>query len=100
MQALKAEWSALKAHQSEIESVHMRELFANDSNRFNTFSASACGILLDYSKNRITSETLKLLTALATRADIATQARRMCESMPPKTGQCCTRHCAYRPVSR
>ena len=78
MQALKAEWSALKAHQSEIESVHMRELFANDSNRFNTFSASACGILLDYSKNRITSETLKLLTALATRADIATQARRMC----------------------
>ena len=78
IQALKAEWSALEAHHREIESVHMRELFANDSNRFNAFSVSACGILLDYSKNRITTETLKLLAALATRADIANEARRMC----------------------
>lgn len=77
MQSLHAEWDALKAHYREIESVHMREMFAQDSNRFDTFSASACGILLDYSKNRVNSETLKLLTALAARADIAGKAQRM-----------------------
>ena len=45
--------------------VHMRDLFASEENRFEHFSAEACGILLDYSKNRITDKTMSLLTDLA-----------------------------------
>ncbi len=82
MRALQAEWSALEAHHSEIKSVHMRELFAQDANRFKKFSASACGILFDYSKNRINEQTIALLTSLATRADIAAQAARMMSGEP------------------
>ena len=82
MRALQAEWDALEAHHSDIKSVHMRELFAQDAKRFDTFSHSACGILLDYSKNRITEQTIKLLTALAARADIAGEATRMMNGQP------------------
>ncbi|CAN5440034.1 glucose-6-phosphate isomerase [soil metagenome] len=58
-------WQALFTHRREVEHVQMRELFANDASRFAKFSLRFQDILFDYSKNRITDETLPLLLALA-----------------------------------
>jgi glucose-6-phosphate isomerase len=63
-------WQALKAHQKGMSRVHMRDLFRDDPRRFDRFSLEACGLLLDYSKNLITGETLDLLLALAREADV------------------------------
>ncbi len=60
-----AEWQALKAHAEVMASVHMRDLFAEAPDRFGAFSTRDGQILLDYSKNRITTETIHLLTSLA-----------------------------------
>ncbi len=60
----------LKAHCDKLVSVHLRDLFAQDAQRFQRFSTEACGLLLDYSKNRITAETLNLLIQLATEANL------------------------------
>lgn len=72
-----SEWQALQSHHHEIKSLQMRDMFAQDEKRFETFSASACGILLDYSKNRITGETFDLLLELAKKTDINAKAKRM-----------------------
>ncbi|HEY6376533.1 MAG TPA: glucose-6-phosphate isomerase, partial [Edaphobacter sp.] len=58
-------WKALQAHFEQIHGKHLGELFAEDPARGERFTAEAAGIFLDYSKNRITDETLKLLVALA-----------------------------------
>ena len=58
-------WHALQKHHTEVAGLHLRELFAADPKRAGTFSAEACGLFLDYSKNRITGETLRLLLDLA-----------------------------------
>jgi len=58
-------WKALEAHQKKIREVHLRTLFAEDSQRGTRMAAEAVGIFLDYSKNRITDETLGLLVRLA-----------------------------------
>jgi glucose-6-phosphate isomerase len=58
-------WKALEEHKKTLESVHMRELFSKDANRFSKFSLKYEDILVDFSKNRITEETLKLLINLA-----------------------------------
>ncbi|MCK5850975.1 MAG: glucose-6-phosphate isomerase [Kiritimatiellae bacterium] len=58
-------WKALESHYADLESVHLRELFEKDPGRADRMSLDACGLLLDYSKNRITAETIKKLTALA-----------------------------------
>jgi glucose-6-phosphate isomerase len=58
-------WAALQAHYDEIKGVHLRVLFAGDDKRGERFTAEAEGIYLDYSKNRITDETLRLLLQLA-----------------------------------
>lgn len=55
----------LAEHFKSIESLHMRDLFAQDAQRFNKLSLKACGIELDYSKNRVTDETMSLLFSLA-----------------------------------
>src|SRR5579883_1717939 len=60
-----AEWRALKDHYKKMEVVHLRELFAEDPKRGERFSLQAVGLFLDYSKNRITDETLNLLFKLA-----------------------------------
>ncbi|MCB1857133.1 MAG: glucose-6-phosphate isomerase [Gammaproteobacteria bacterium] len=65
-----SEWQALERHWSECETVQMRDLFAKELDRFERMSLEACGILLDYSKNRITGDTLKLLFALAEYVDL------------------------------
>jgi glucose-6-phosphate isomerase len=58
-------WKALRSHYKKLHEVHLRDLFANDPNRGERMTAEAVGIFLDYSKNRITDETLKLLIKLA-----------------------------------
>jgi len=58
-------WKALAAHYKQIREIHLRKLFADDPKRGERFTAEAVGIFLDYSKNRITEETLKLLLQLA-----------------------------------
>jgi glucose-6-phosphate isomerase len=58
-------WIALKDHHRKIEGVHLRKLFAEDARRGERLATEAVGIYLDYSKNRITDETLTLLLQLA-----------------------------------
>ncbi|MDX2435413.1 MAG: glucose-6-phosphate isomerase, partial [Acidobacteriota bacterium] len=58
-------WRALAAHHREIAGVHIRDLFAHDPNRFDDFSVEFEDLLFDYSKNRITGETVRLLCDLA-----------------------------------
>ena len=58
-------WKALQAHYKTVRGVHLRTLFADDPKRDERMAAEAVGIFLDYSKNRVTDETLKLLVQLA-----------------------------------
>jgi glucose-6-phosphate isomerase len=58
-------WKALKEHYQKIHEVHLRTLFAEDPERGERFALEAAGIYLDYSKNRITAETIRLLLELA-----------------------------------
>ena len=56
-------WKKLESHYEEIRERHLRELFAEDPARGERLSAEAVGIFLDYSKNRVTDETIRLLVA-------------------------------------
>jgi len=58
-------WKALAAHQKKIKGLHLRQMFAADPKRGERMTAEAVGFFLDYSKNRITDQTLKLLLQLA-----------------------------------
>ncbi len=58
-------WKALKSHYEEIRDTHLRKLFADDPKRGERFNIEAVGLFLDYSKNRVTDQTLKLLVQLA-----------------------------------
>ncbi len=58
-------WQALERHHAEIADRHLRELFAADPGRGERLTAEAAGIYLDYSKNRVTDETMRLLVELA-----------------------------------
>src|SRR5262245_16079245 len=58
-------WQALQAHHAKVGDLHLRQLFAGDPGRVQRFTAEGGGLFLDYSKNRITDETLKLLLQLA-----------------------------------
>jgi glucose-6-phosphate isomerase len=63
-------WKALEAHYQKIKDVHLRQLFADDPQRGEKFTCEALGIFLDYSKNRITDESLKLLLQLAEESNL------------------------------
>jgi glucose-6-phosphate isomerase len=58
-------WQALQDHYHSIKDLHLRQLFADDPQRGERLTAEAAGVFLDYSKNRVTDETLRLLLALA-----------------------------------
>src|SRR5258708_4223525 len=58
-------WKALQAHHGNVRGTHLRTLFADDPTRAERLAVEAVGIFLDYSKNRVTDETLKLLVQLA-----------------------------------
>src|SRR5450432_235938 len=64
-------WKALEQHHAEIGGRHLRELFAEDPGRGERLTAEAAGLYLDYSKNRITDETLRLLVELAEESGVA-----------------------------
>jgi glucose-6-phosphate isomerase len=64
-------WQALERHYAEISGAHLRDLFAADPGRGERLTAEAVGIYLDYSKNRVTDETLALLTELAEESGVA-----------------------------
>jgi len=64
-------WQALKRHYDEISGQHLRDLFAADPGRGERLTAEAAGLYLDYSKNRVTDETMRLLVALAEESGVA-----------------------------
>jgi glucose-6-phosphate isomerase len=71
------EWNALSAHHAAVADRHLRDLFADDPARGDILTAVAGDLFLDYSKNRVTAETMRLLVALAERAGL----RRRIEAM-------------------
>jgi glucose-6-phosphate isomerase len=58
-------WQALQAHYQQVRDVHLRTLFAEDSSRGERLTAEAAGLYMDYSKHRVTNDTLRLLVRLA-----------------------------------
>ncbi|HLN16927.1 MAG TPA: glucose-6-phosphate isomerase [Acidimicrobiales bacterium] len=67
----RAAWKALDRHHAEIAPRHLRDLFAEDPGRGERLSVEAVGLYLDYSKNRVTDETMRLLVQLAEESDLA-----------------------------
>ena len=65
-----AAWNSLATHKKEIERTHLRDLFAKDLGRADRFRLQAAGLFLDYSKNRITDKTIKMLLELADHSDL------------------------------
>ncbi len=65
-----AAWLALSSHQQSVGTLHLRNLFAQDPDRFRKFSLEACDLFLDYSKNLIVDDTLPLLLRLAEEAQL------------------------------
>jgi glucose-6-phosphate isomerase len=63
--AARPEWKALLAHHAEVRDLHLRDLFAADPARGERLTAEGVGLYLDYSKHRVTDETLRLLVGLA-----------------------------------
>jgi glucose-6-phosphate isomerase len=63
-------WTSLAKHSTEIKNVHLRELFAKDATRGERLTGEAAGLFLDYSKNRVTETSLKLLLQLAEECDL------------------------------
>jgi len=70
-------WIALGEHYNKIGEKHLRDLFADDPGRGERLTAEAAGLYLDYSKNRVTDETLDLLTELARQSGLAERTRAM-----------------------
>ena len=72
-----AEWKNLQQHYQDIEAIHMKSLFDQDSERFSKYSMTAAGLTLDFSKNHITEKSVALLVALAEAAQVEQQRERM-----------------------
>jgi glucose-6-phosphate isomerase len=70
-------WKALAAHRKQMDSAHIRSLFESDPRRFQTFSLQFEDFLFDYSKHRITTETMSNLLALARQANVPEMMERM-----------------------
>src|SRR5688572_31625855 len=63
-------WKKLTAHAEQMKEVHMKDLFAQDGDRFKKFSFILEDLFIDFSKNRITKETMQLLLQLATECKV------------------------------
>ena len=70
-------WKSLESHYRSISTQHLRDLFASDPGRGERLSAEGAGVYLDYSKNRITGETLELLLVLATASGLKSRIEQM-----------------------
>jgi glucose-6-phosphate isomerase len=64
-------WHALQAHYDKVKDTQLRQLFAGDPSRGDRLAAETAGLYLDYSKNRITDETIRLLVQLAKERGVA-----------------------------
>ncbi|HYR96172.1 MAG TPA: glucose-6-phosphate isomerase, partial [Candidatus Binatus sp.] len=73
----RAAWKALRRHHEEIRNAHLRTLFADDPGRGERYTAEGAGLYLDYSKHRVTDETLRLLLALAEESDLPARIEAM-----------------------
>jgi glucose-6-phosphate isomerase len=71
------EWKALSDHFTKLREVHLRDLFAEDPGRGESMTVEAADLVLDYSKNRLTADTLRLLVAVAERAGLRERAEAM-----------------------
>jgi len=70
-------WAALERHVADVRGLHLRDLFADDPARGERLAAEGAGIYLDYSKNRVTDETLRLLVDLARESRLAERTEAM-----------------------
>jgi glucose-6-phosphate isomerase len=88
----RAAWKALVAHHEKIQNTPLRSLFSDDPQRASRFTIEAAGLFLDYSKNRITEETRKLLLQLAEESGLraGTPCSAAKRSTSPKIGPSCT----------
>ena len=93
-------WQALHRHHDQIGEEHLREFFAEDPDRGTELTLTVGDLYIDYSKHRVTRETLKLLVDLARTAaasiSSATRCSPGCTSTPPRTARCCTPRCGCR----
>ena len=78
-------WRSLQKHYEKMKGLHLRQLFAEDPKRGERLAVEAAGIYLDYSKNRITDETLRLLLQLAAGGGVAGAHR---GDVPRRQDQC------------
>lgn len=95
------QWRRLAEHAAGMCQVQMRDLFAADSSRFEKYSLCFNDILIDYSKNIITDESMRLLLELARVRDVEGGGRACLPARPsttPRIGPCCTRRCAIAPA--
>jgi glucose-6-phosphate isomerase len=83
----RASWKALEQHHAEIGGRHLRELFAEDPERGERMTAEAAGLYLDYSKNRVTDETLRLLVELARDSEVEQRRDMMFRGEPINTSE-------------
>jgi len=91
-------WKALVTHQKN-GIPHLRDLFVKDPERGEKMTAEAAGLFLDYSKNRMTDETFRLLLQLAKEAGLKERIKAMFrgeKSILPRTGLFCIPLCAHR----
>jgi hypothetical protein len=77
-------WKALTAHYKAVSKLHLRQLFADDPKRGQRMAVEALGLYLDYSKNRVTDDTLKLLRQLAAESGLRARIR---SSIPERGGR-------------
>lgn len=94
-------WQQLWAHFDTAKDVHMRDLFERDPNRGVRYFLEVGGLKLDYSKNRITDETLAGLMQLAREAGVPERMKQMLhgeKSIPLKIVRCCMLPCATAPI--
>jgi glucose-6-phosphate isomerase len=70
-------WKALQAHHQQVGSLHLREIFASDPERGERLTIDALGLFFDYSKNRVTDETIKLLIELARESGLQSRIEQM-----------------------
>ena len=80
-------WAALDRHRERLAGTHLRELFAADPGRARRYVLDACGLRLDYSRNRATDETFDLLLALARAAGVESWRARMFAGEPINTSE-------------
>jgi glucose-6-phosphate isomerase len=79
------EWEALRQHHEEVRDVHLRALFAGDPHRGDAMTVEAADLFLDYSKNRVTDETMRLLLAVARAAGLRARIDAMFAGEPVNT---------------